>query len=65
MTGDDLRARRAALNLNQTALAEAIGARAQADISRWERMKLIPEPRALWLDTKLRELEAQHQEARP
>lgn len=63
MTGDDLRGRRFALCLSQTALAEALGVD-QRMLSRWETgTSAITAVRAEWLDQRLRRLEQRQRRA--
>jgi transcriptional regulator with XRE-family HTH domain len=63
MQASDLRDRRLALGMTQRQLAEAFGI-THPEINRWEKAGVkITARRALWLDQKLRELEAR-QEAR-
>ena len=62
MTPDELRTRRKALRLSQTALAEALGV-TQHTVSRWERGKMaIRAPRSVWLDQGMQRIE---QERKP
>jgi transcriptional regulator with XRE-family HTH domain len=57
MTPDEFRARRKALRLSQTALAEALGV-TQHTVSRWEQGKMaITAPRSVWLDLEMKRVE--------
>lgn len=64
MTPDELRARRKALGLSQTKLAEALGA-TQHTVSRWERGKMaITGPRSVWLDLEMQRVERERKPRR-
>jgi DNA-binding transcriptional regulator YiaG len=62
MTPEELRARRTALRLSQTQLAQALGV-TQNTVSRWEvgSMKLDG-PRSLWLDVEMKRVERERPE---
>jgi DNA-binding transcriptional regulator YiaG len=53
----ELRARRKALGLSQSDLAEALGV-TQHTVSRWEEGKMkLTAPRSMWLDVEMRRVE--------
>jgi predicted transcriptional regulator len=57
VTPEELRARRKALGLSQTKLAEALGV-TQHTVSRWEEGKMkLTAPRSMWLDMEMKRVE--------